>query len=212
MRVFAYNTRGDAVVEATILFPVMIFIFAGLVLLAVYLPTRSALQQATQYAATAIATEWSDTWLFFDESSMGFYWEHDINRLDNVYTSLFSSARDPEAIAQDIVADIEGRSISSKSGDLTVRAHYENHILYREIIVTAAREFSVPVNLSIIRFPETIPITVSSTAVVQDGEEFVRNAAMAADFVEFVKERFGLSDLSDIIGSFGAKIAPFLGY
>lgn len=45
------DVRGDAVVEATILFPIIIMVFAGLVLLAMYLPTRAALQQATQYAA-----------------------------------------------------------------------------------------------------------------------------------------------------------------
>lgn len=33
------DVRGDAVVEATILFPIIIMVFAGLVLLAMYLPT-----------------------------------------------------------------------------------------------------------------------------------------------------------------------------
>ena len=51
------DTRGYAVVEATILFPIMMMIFAGLMLLAVYLPNRAVLQRATQYAATAMATK-----------------------------------------------------------------------------------------------------------------------------------------------------------
>lgn len=42
------DDRGDAVVEATILFPIIIMIFAGLVLLSMYLPTRANLQRATQ--------------------------------------------------------------------------------------------------------------------------------------------------------------------
>ena len=60
---FLADTKAYAVVEATILFPIIMMIFAGLVLLAMYLPTRAVLQQATQYAATALATEQSDTWL-----------------------------------------------------------------------------------------------------------------------------------------------------
>ena len=40
-----------AVVEATILFPIIMMVFAGLVLLSVYLPTRTILQRGTQYAA-----------------------------------------------------------------------------------------------------------------------------------------------------------------
>ena len=45
---FIEDTRGDAVVEATILFPIIMMIFAGLMLLAVYLPVRMTLQHNTQ--------------------------------------------------------------------------------------------------------------------------------------------------------------------
>ena len=212
MRKVLCDIRGDAVVEATILFPIMILVFAALVLLAIYLPTRSALQYATQYTATAIATEWSDTWLFYDDGTMDFYWEDNINRLENVYKSLFSSPQDPQPLAFDLVSEIETRSISSKSGDLTVNAFIENKILYREVIVTANRVFRIPINLSIILFPETIQITVSSTAVVQDGDEFIRNADMADDFVGFISDNFGLSDLGDTIGSFGSQTSSLLGF
>ena len=85
------DTRGDAVVEATILFPIIIMIFAGLVLLAMYLPTRAALQRATQYAATAIATERSDTWLRHDPDALEYYWIHDKDELGNVYGSVLGS-------------------------------------------------------------------------------------------------------------------------
>ena len=199
-------------VEATILFPIMIMIFAALVLLAVYLPARSALQNSTQYAASAIATQWSDTWLFYDEGAMAYYWETNKSRLENVYVSLFSGSSHVQSGIEDIVSKVEGRNISSKSGDLTVSSHIVNRVLYREIIVTATREFTVPVNLSFISFPDTIPITVTSTAVVQDGDEFVRNIDMAVDFSEYIGEKFGLTDISDTIQSFGNRIASLLGW
>ena len=50
------DTRGDAVVEAAMLFPIIILICAALVLLSIYMPLRAAMQRSTQYAATAIAT------------------------------------------------------------------------------------------------------------------------------------------------------------
>ena len=209
---FLKNTRGDAVVEAVVLFPLMIMIFAALVLLAVYLPTRSALQRATQYAATAVATQWSDTWLFFDESTMSYYWETDKNRLTNVYAALFSGDGNAHSMVESIVTELEGRSISSNAGDLSINTQVVNSIFHREIVVTAVREFTVPVNLSIISFPETIPIAVTSTAVVHDGDEFVRNVDMAADFAEFITERFGLTDLAGSIGSFGGRVASILGW
>ena len=209
---FAEDTNGDAVVEAAILFPVMLMIFAALVLLAIYLPTRAALQRATQYAATAIATEQSDTWLFFDESSMSYYWKHDKGSLTNVYAALFSGGSGVQNKGEDIVIWVEGNSVSSKAGTLTVDCNIANKIIYKEVVVTATREFPVPVNLSFIRFPGNIPVTVTSTAVVQNGEEFIRNMDLAADFANFIMEKFGISDVKDSISSFGGRVASLLGW
>ena len=206
------DTNGDAVVEAVILFPIMIMIFAALVLLAVYLPTRAALQRATQYAATVIAVEESDTWLFFDESSMSFYWETDKSRLQQVYAALFTGMDSAAPRSEDIVIDIENRGISSKAGDLAVDWHVVNNLVYKEIVVTATREFTMPLNLSFIRFPETITITASSTAVAQNGDEFVRSMDLAVDFAGYISEKFGLTNMSDAIGSNWSKAASIFGW
>jgi len=206
------DTNGDAVVEAAILFPIMIMIFAALVLLAIYLPARAALQKATQQAATALAVEKSDTWLKFDESSMSYYWETDKNRLPNIYTALFSGIENMESRSEDIVTDTESLSISSKAGDLSVAAEISSHVLFKEVVVTASREITMPVNLSIISFPETITITVTSTAVIQDGDEFIRNVDMAADFTVYIHEKFGLTDISETIGSSWRTAASVFGW
>jgi len=206
------DTNGDAVVEAAILFPIIIMIFAALVLLAVYLPTRAALQRATQYAATALAVEKSDTWLFFDEKSMSYSWENNKSSLKNVYAALFSDGIDVAAKGEKIVTGIEGRSLSSKAGVLSVNCHVVNKLIYKEIFVTATREFKSPVDLSFIQFPETVKITVSSTAVVQNGDEFVRNMDIAADFVEYLINKFELTGMTDSIKTFRSKVSSFLGW
>ena len=209
---FIKETGGDAMVEAAIIFPIIIMIFAALVLLSVYLPTRAALQRATQYAATALATEDSDAWLFFDEDTMSFYWEHNKRNLRNVYAALFSSSKYMRDKAEKIVANIEGNSISAKTGRLSVDCHVSNKIVYKEIVVIAAREFTAPVDLSFIRFPKTITVTASSTAVVQNGDEFVRNMDMTADLIEFITIKFGLTGITDDISSFKGKMESFLGW
>jgi len=203
---------GDAVVEAAILFPIMVMVFAALVLLAIYLPTKAALQRATQYAATVLAVEHSDTWLFFDEGSMSYYWETDKNKLQNVYAALFSGFGDIASKGEKIVIDIDGRGVSSKSGNLTIDCYAVNKFVYKEVVVTASREHSMPVNLSFIGFPETIIIAVTSTAVVQNGEEFVRNVDLAAEFAGFISKKFGLTNVSDSISSAWSKVASILGW
>ena len=207
------DTNGDAVVEATILFPVMILIFAALVLLAIYLPTRAVLQSSTQYAATTIASTLSDTWLCYDEDSMGFRWETDGSRLPNVYSALFSNPIDVESLGEEIVMHIQNRMLGFKAGKLMIEECYiVNRLIYKEVVITATREIEIPLNLSIIRFPEVVAITVTSTAVVQNGDEFIRNMDLAVDFVEYINEKFHLSDISDSIGSSLGEVASFFGW
>ena len=203
---------GDAVVEATILFPIMILIFAALVMLAIYLPTHAALQHATQIAATAIAVEESDTWLFFDDSTLSYRWETDKSRLPNVYADLFSGIDDAAARSENIVTKTESGGISSKAGTLTVDCQIVNRIVYKEVVVTATRSFTIPGNFSMIGFPKTITITASSTAVVQNGEEFIRNIDMAVDFVEYISKKFGISNISETISTSWNKVRSVLGW
>ena len=191
---FWKNTGGYAVVEATILFPIIMMIFAGIVLLALYLPTRAALQRATQYAATALATEQSDTWLAFDAADMEYEWITQKNNLPNVYVALVSSFFKGNSAekAEDIVQTMESDGITQTVGDLTVSCEIHNFVVYKEIVITATRTIPMPVNLSFVKFPIEIPITVTSTAVVQNGDEFVRNIDIAADFISYLQEKYNL--------------------
>jgi len=208
---FVGDTRGDAVVEATILFPVMTMIFAALVLLAIYLPAQSVLQRATQYAATAIATEISDTWLFYNEDTMSYYLETDKNKLENVYADLFSSSADIQVKGEDITISVESSGVSSKAGELTVGCTDDNKMLYREIVIVASREYPMPVDLSFIGFPNSITVTAASTAVALNAEEFVRTIDIASDFTEYIIDRYKLHNVEDSIGSFGRRVSPLLG-
>ena len=206
------DTNGDATVEAAILFPIMIMIFAALVMLSMFLPTRAALQNATQYAATAIATERSDSWLFYDEGSLSYSWESDKSKLKNVYVMLFSGSGDIAERCTNIVTGIEGRSISSKAGILSVDAHIVNRFIYKEVVVTAKREFDMPVKLPLISFPDKIKVIVTSTAVVQNGDEFVRSMDIAADFVDYLIEKFNLTNIKESISKFGDQATKFMGW
>lgn len=188
------STDAYAVVEATILFPIIMMIFTGLVLLAMYLPTRAALQRATQYAATALATEQSDTWLQFDAEDMEYSWISRKSQLPNVYVALVGSffKGDTAQKAQAIVTKAENTGLVHRAGELTVDCEIHNYVIYKELVITATRTIPMPVDLSFVKFPTEIPITVTSTAVVQNGDEFVRNIDIAADFLTYLNEKYNL--------------------
>ena len=205
------STEGYAVVEATILFPIIMMIFAGLVLLAMYMPSRAALQRATQYAATAMATEQSDTWLEFDTGEMEYQWITRKDDLPNVYVALVSSffkGNTPER-AETIVRTIEDNGITQTAGELTVQCEIHNYVIYKELAITATRTIPVPVDLSFVGFPTEIPLTVTSTAVVQNGDEFVRNIDIAADFISYLLEKYNLP--FDHLSEYINKAWEFLG-
>ena len=206
------DCSGDAMVEAVILFPFMIMIFASLVLLAIYLPVRGALQRATQYAATAISTGVSDTWIYVGEGFPACAWETDKDKLKNVYSAFFGGTDGFRDRGEEIVNMVEGFSPGSVAGALKVDSSVVNRVIYKEVVVTATREIELPVDLSFIRFPRTIQVTVTSTAVVQNGVEFVRTLDMAADFVEYAAGKFGITDIAGTISSFGSRISALFGW
>ena len=51
----------------------------------------------------------------------------------------------------------------------------------------------------------------SSTAVVQHGDEFVRNMDLARDLTLFLAEKFNLTDMLDGVAELGEKFTGFLG-
>ena len=214
-RTFWKDTRGDAVVEATILFPIIFMIFAGLMLLAMYLPTRALLQRATQYTATALATERSDTWLRCDPATGEYYWLEHKEELSQVYGAAFGALkgnnRDEASAAKQLVEKMESEGLVKVSEGLDVKYGVLNYIVYKEIIVTATKTIKMPVDLSFVGLKNEIPITVSSTAVVQNGDEFVRNIDLAVDLVTDLAEKYGLDETFGKVGEFLNKFNELLG-
>ena len=215
LRKFKKDERGDAVIEAAILFPVIVMIFAALVLLAVYLPTRALLQQATQYAATAIATERSDTWLRHDADKMEYYFEDDKKALGSVYGAvlggLTGNNRDDVNNADKMVNNILDGGIMTLSDDAEVSFGVVNFVVYKEIIVTATCRRPMPVDLSFVGFPTELPITVTSTAVVQNGDEFIRSLDIASDLATFLSEKYNLDETFKGVSDFLDKFKEVIG-
>lgn len=208
------DERGDAVVEATILLPIMMMIYLGLILLAMYLPTRALLQRATQYTATAIATERSDTWLRYDQANMKYAWVTDKSSLENVYAALFHSfsGKESQSKVKNMVVQVEeGEGIQGKAGTLEVQCNVVNWVVYKEIQVTATRTIPSPIDLSFVGFPKQLSITVTSTATVQNGDEFVRNMDIVADAVTWGAEKLNLTESLSKVGEVMNKFNEFLG-
>lgn len=212
LRTLMADTRGDAVVEAAFLFPIIIMICAALVLLSIYLPLRAAMQRSTQFAATAIATERSDTWLRFDSDTLSYHWLESRRELGSVYGSLIGAFtgnnRDDEDNARQAVINMEKKNIVKPKNDLTVEYGVVNYIIYKEIVVSATRTIPLPVNLTFVGMPKEMRLSVTSTAVVVNGDEFIRNMDLAVDVMDAL---FNVREIFSGLGRICDKFYDFLG-
>ena len=121
------------------------------------------------------------------------------------------SNRDDADNAEQAVINMEANGVLEPAGELSVEYGVVNYIVYKEIVVTATRTIPMPVDLSFVGFPSEIPVTVTSTAVVQNGDEFVRNMDLARDLTLFLAEKFNLTDMLDGVAELGEKFTGFLG-
>ena len=191
---FINDINGDAIVEATILFPIMIMIFAALVLLAMYLPQRTILQEAAQYTATALATQASDTYVAFDDNG---------NRIEktpdkSVYVTLVKGLfgidqSQAESQAEQITNNMAKNAILPVSSTVDAKVTVKNFVIYQEVTVTLTQTVPMPVDLSFIGFPTELVLVQSASAVVQNGDEFVRDIDIAKDMVIWLDNKLGVS-------------------
>lgn len=219
---FMKCNRGDAVVEATILFPIMIMIFAALVLLSIYLPQRAVLNNAAQLAATSIAKEFSDTGFNFDDRTLqesfdfnlhntifdtiGSLFGRDYEMRNNFWYRafgwLFDSGSRYESRAQDIVEEALSRGLQIADEPVNVDFNLHRTILYTEIHVTVTQTVRFPVDLSFIGFPTEIAMEQTARAFVADGDRFLRGVDDAFAVAGIYDRTIGslITFLSNVLG------------
>ena len=204
---FIDDTRGDGlVIEATIIFPIIIMFLAAVVLLSFYLPQRALMQEAAQFAAVAVATDRSDSWITFDSHG---------NRaprpasLESVYIAAFRGAswmhnRWNSEVEEMIINHLSSGIGVGPSGDLTVDLAIRNFLVYKSVTVRVTQVIEPPLNFAMIGFATEGLFTqrVEARAIVSNGDEFVRNVRIAIDLMDWVRNRFGEdSDFGDTIGN-----------
>ena len=196
---FIRDESGDSIiVEATFLFPFIIMIFMGIVLLAIYLPRQSQLQEATELAVTALTTEQSDSFIKFNDNTLK-YQTLNYSQLTNVYVELFRNITINEnelrsRVDRIVNNHVRNSILQGNNPNVSVTLNLKDYIVYKELHVTAAQIIRHPVNLSLVGIPNTTRITATSKGTVQNGDEFIRNVDIAVDLAKFVDSQLGISE------------------
>ena len=207
---------GIAVVEAAFVFPLMFLLLFALVLLALYLPQRAALQRAVQYAANTVTTELSDTWVYYSakEATYRRYGEYITvkERKGHWENSLFNQAiagvhvgdRIATLYWREWLSYVDSNDLGVKGDPFSYRYELINEGVFKKVILSAKRDFYVPVDLSFIGFPNPFPLVVSATVDAVNGDEFIRQIDFWMVTMGWLQSQYPDADiLGDILDGSG---------
>ena len=196
------DESGDAVVEAAILFPIIIMIFFAFILLAIYLPTSAALQRSLEKAANIVSARHSDLGYTYDVSNDKAGVSDDRLRQENVYAYMTRGYAEEQEIAQRIVEKyVTDALYVGKDLHMSVRQDPNDK---RYILISAEQTLVLPFDFPFLPVSNEIPLKRSVRVMSRDADEFIRSMDIVYDLVikkaKAVKETMG--DISNFMNVF----------
>lgn len=193
------SEQGDVIVEATIVFPVAIFIFFALLYAALLFYQRANLQVSLEDALIYYKHVNSDTYVSAGADISFQNNEDGIAAAGNQYGS--PEYLDPyRHIGGSIMGAVTGKNqnIDSQSFESFFRSAYghmffgsgenieitvseQNFVIYRRVTAKAVQTVKSPISLAFIGASDSMQIKAEATVVVVDGDDLVRDIDFAAD-------------------------------
>lgn len=184
-------------VEATIVFPVIILITVAMIFAGMYIHSKLVLQYAVQKAATAVAIEHSDLYVRFDDAKLQYTENENKKHYFSKLRDLFLPKNREARIAK-LVENIYGNSLAMK-GNLSVESKTKNYVVYKEFFVRGTIEYEFAINLSLIGIPRTFQITAQAKTVVQNPDDFIRTLDLGIELTDKLLERLGVKEKIEAI-------------
>ena len=178
---FTKDNNAMAVVEATILFPIIIMTFIAFILLAVYLPTSVAVGRSAAKAAVIVSASQSDLGYTYNTADNTAGIDFDRIRSENVYVKMFTSDFDrSEELGMDILEKYVNEAFFAGTGtQLTVRIDPHDKRFF--VLVQAEQTMKMPFNFPILPFSNEFTVKATRRAMIRDTDEFIRNMDIVYD-------------------------------
>lgn len=204
-----YNESGSSIVEYVIIFPFVIVVVYMLLFSCLVIHDRSTLDGAVSrgaiYAAHCISDpNYSD--IVHNSQGSGEIGELDldynltsfsfsqIGKNIHVYGLLKGNAdREIEQDVKDTVLKIvEKTRIPWKDIDIdSVNVSVTNKLYYKEVTVSAGATYPLPKLFGAFGLPTDFSYEVSATSLINDPDEFIRNADLVVDLIASVDQKTG---------------------
>jgi len=179
------NEKGLAVVEATLLLPFCFIMIIALYYVAIFMCQKANLQANVQNALIYYKNTDSDNFVTassdysnsFPYRFLGFKFNK------NDFNSFFRS--------------MVGYMFFDSGENVQLSAESKNYIVYKTITATATQTVKPAISLKMVGGRDTITISATATAVVTNGDDFIRNTDFVVDIVSKTKLGQKASELVD---------------
>ncbi|MCR5330120.1 MAG: hypothetical protein K6E62_02900 [Lachnospiraceae bacterium] len=216
------NEEGHVIIEATIIFPIMILMVVALFYAAIYLCQRANLQANLQNALVYFKNTQSDTFVGLPGKEM-VYTVSDDTKITGT-----SFAKD-QGLSEDdgdglrykfpYRSFFRNRNVKNENAFVTffrymtgtmffdtgenVEVHYEtkNYVLFKQVLATATQRVQSPLSFSMVGVNAGMTISAQAEMTISDGDEFVRNIDFIADLISNSKFGEMLNGLTEKIGN-----------
>jgi len=201
IKTFLKDNNALAVVEATILFPVIIMIFIAFIHLAVYLPTSIAVHRSTVKAAAIVSAHCSDLGYIYDVENDIAGVNYEKLRSENVYVSmLFRRYNDETDVGLEILEKyIEEAFFAGTGTNLSVSI--ESNDKQKYVLIQAEQTVKMPFNFPILPINNELPVKETMRVMIRNTDEFIRSMDIIYDLTikKSAKVTETLGDTSKIV-------------
>lgn len=180
--------KGTAIVEATLLLPFCMIMIIALFYAAIFMCQKANLQANVQNALVYYKNINTDTYIEA-KSSMDFGGgTGTIEAVGSQYGEpgyrfpyRFLTMKLDDSPFESFFCSMYKYMFFDDGGNIEFKSDMINYIIYKEISVTATQTVTPAINLAMVGAGNEIEIVVTGKAVVNDGDDFIRNIDFAVD-------------------------------
>ncbi|MBR1702574.1 MAG: hypothetical protein IJ716_11535 [Lachnospiraceae bacterium] len=194
MKQMRKNEDGLAIVEATILLPFCMIMVIALFYAAIFLCQKANLQANLQNTLIYYKNTYSDSYVTVEKDMK--YTVNDTNIAGTgsgysdpkylfPYRFFFMSFNKDEFST--FFKDMCGYMFFDDGSNVEVTVDKHNYVVYKSIEAKATQTIVPAINLAMVGGTNEMIIEVTGTAVVSDGDEFIRDVDFAIDIIEDTK-------------------------
>jgi hypothetical protein len=186
--------KGLAIVEATLLLPFCMIMVIALYYVAIFMCQKANLQANLQNALIYYKNVESDTYVEASENMAYTTSNGTVSAVGGSYGETeylfpyrFFGMKFQENRFVVFFRSMCGYMFFDTGSNVDVTAHVMNYVVYKEITATATQTVKPAISLSMVGAPDEMIISCTSSVVISDADDFIRNTDFVIDVVEDTK-------------------------